>query len=73
MLKILLSLFVLFLGGGNSSRDWELVWADEFDYTGLPDKSKWTYEQGFVRNRELQYYTRERKENARVEKGKEKQ
>ena len=34
----------------------ELVWADEFDYTGVPDTSKWQYEYGFVRNEELQWY-----------------
>ncbi len=48
---------------------WELVWSDEFDRDGLPDPAKWDYEDGFVRNREKQYYTRERKENARVESG----
>ena len=49
--------------------EWKLVWSDDFDYTGLPDKSKWDYEEGFIRNNEMQYYTRERKENARVENG----
>jgi len=49
--------------------DWKLVWSDEFDYEGLPDKTKWDYEEGFVRNHEMQYYTRDRKENARVENG----
>ena len=48
---------------------WRLVWSDEFDYTGLPDPKKWDYEEGFVRNNEAQYYTRARKENARVENG----
>ncbi len=48
---------------------WELVWADEFDYEGLPDPAKWTYETGFVRNQEKQYYTQARRENARVEGG----
>ncbi len=48
---------------------WNLVWADEFDSPGLPDPAKWTYEKGFVRNRESQYYTEARKENARVENG----
>jgi len=46
-----------------------LVWSDEFDYNGLPDPNKWTYERGFVRNEELQYYTVGRMENARVENG----
>jgi beta-glucanase (GH16 family) len=49
--------------------DWKLVWSDEFDKPGLPDPAKWTYEHGFVRNNEQQFYTRERKENARVENG----
>ncbi len=49
--------------------EWELAWADEFNYQGLPDKTKWDYEEGFVRNRESQYYTRARLENARVENG----
>ena len=46
--------------------DWKLVWSDEFDQNGLPDPAKWSYEEGFVRNRELQYYTAGRRENARV-------
>jgi beta-glucanase (GH16 family) len=49
--------------------DWTLVWSDEFDTPGLPDSSKWAYEEGYIRNAELQYYTRERLENARVEDG----
>lgn len=48
---------------------WRLVWADEFDVDGLPDPSRWTYEEGLIRNDELQYYTRARPENARVENG----
>ncbi len=47
----------------------ELVWSDEFDYEGLPDPAKWGYEEGFVRNEELQFYTKERKDNVRVENG----
>ena len=48
---------------------WNLVWADEFDREGPPDPKQWDYEEGFVRNNEAQYYTRARKENARVENG----
>ena len=33
-----------------------LVWHDEFNNTGKPDQRHWTYETGFVRNRELQWY-----------------
>lgn len=47
----------------------KLVFADEFNYTGLPDSTKWTYEEGFMRPREAQYYTVKRLENARVENG----
>ena len=54
---------------GVRAGDWELVWSDEFNYTGLPDPTKWDYETGFVRNHESQYYTRARPENARVEHG----
>ena len=49
--------------------DWNLVWSDEFDTDGAPDATKWTYEEGFIRNQEAQYYTRDRRENARVENG----
>jgi beta-glucanase (GH16 family) len=47
----------------------KLAWSDEFNYSGLPDPAKWNYEEGYVRNKELQYYTKERKENAVVENG----
>jgi len=49
-----------------------LVWEDDFEYTGLPDTSKWSYDVGGHGwgNNELQYYTNEREENARVEDGK---
>ena len=53
----------------SSVKKWELVWADEFNGKGLPDQSKWDYEVGFIRNREKQYYTKARLENARVENG----
>ena len=33
-----------------------LEWHDEFNNTGKPDQRNWTYESGFVRNRELQWY-----------------
>ena len=55
--------------GTANPANWKLVWSDEFDYTGLPDPRKWGYEEGFVRNKEPQYYTRGRLENARVENG----
>lgn len=41
------------------SLTYELVWADEFDYEGLPDPDKWGYDIGGSGwgNHELQYYT----------------
>ena len=33
-----------------------LVWQDEFSKDGLPDTSKWRFENGFVRNNEAQWY-----------------
>ncbi|MHA6697855.1 glycoside hydrolase family 16 protein [Chryseobacterium sp. A321] len=50
----------------------KLVWSDEFNYQGLPDSSKWEFEEGGsgFGNHELQYYTKNRLKNARVEKGK---
>ena len=37
---------------------YRLVWHDEFDQDGLPS-ADWDYEQGFVRNNELQWYQRD--------------
>jgi beta-glucanase (GH16 family) len=45
---------------------WSLVWSDEFDRDGAPDARNWTYERGFVRNQELQWY---QPENATVRGG----
>lgn len=36
--------------------DYKLVWSDEFNKDGTPDSSNWTYERGFVRNEEDQWY-----------------
>ena len=54
----------------------KLVWFDEFDKEGLPDSTRWGYDKadgcpdvcGWG-NHELQYYSWDRKENARVENG----
>jgi len=51
------------------SDDWKLVWSDEFDREGLPDPQKWGYKKGLVRNKEKQFYTEARAENARVADG----
>ncbi len=55
-----------------------LVWSEEFNYSGLPDTSKWGYDIGDGcsapsgcgwGNNERQFYTANRRENARVENG----
>lgn len=60
---------VLAVSSLRAADNWKLVWADEFNYQGLPDTNKWDYETGFVRNHETQFYTKARLENARVENG----
>jgi beta-glucanase (GH16 family) len=50
----------------NSSTGYKLVWSDEFNKDGRPDPNNWTYERGFVRNEELQWY---QPDNARCENG----
>jgi beta-glucanase (GH16 family) len=49
----------------------KLVWSDEFNYTGLPDATKWGYDVGGNGwgNNELQYYTQNELKNARVANG----
>jgi len=76
-----LTILAFFLLGGFSrlsavdsaptASGYQLVWSDDFskDPDGLPDPAKWSYEEGFVRNNESQYYTRARRENARIENG----
>ena len=51
--------------------DWNLVWSDEFDGSGLPDSTKWSYNIGNWGwgNNEPQYYTNAKQENARIEDG----
>ena len=44
----------------------KLVWSDEFDVDGRPDPANWTYETGYVRNHEAQWY---RPESAEVRDG----
>jgi beta-glucanase (GH16 family) len=35
---------------------WKLVWRDEFNEATCPSRAKWSFEHGFVRNGELQWY-----------------
>jgi beta-glucanase (GH16 family) len=59
------------MSGGENA--YSLVWYDEFDYSGLPDSTRWEYdtegnEAGWGNN-EAQYYTRSNIKNARVDNG----
>lgn len=70
-MKRLLVILAL-LQGIDATAQWKrLVWADEFNGTGLPDSTKWSYDVGSHGwgNNELQHYTAARLENARVENG----
>jgi len=67
--KSILTLLLLLTTAPLPAAEWKLVWSDEFDRPGQPDPTKWGYEEGLVRNNERQYYTRDRRENARVEDG----
>ena len=56
--------------------NYTLVWSDEFDYEGLPDSEKWSYDIGDGcphlcgwGNNEQEYYTEKTLKNARVENG----
>ena len=69
MPKLILAMLLLLTATPLPAAEWKLVWSDEFDTPGQPDPAKWGYEEGFIRNNERQYYTRDRRENARVENG----
>jgi beta-glucanase (GH16 family) len=54
----------------------KLVWSEEFNYNGLPNKAVWSYDVGTScpqncgwGNNELEYYTAENKENVFVKNG----
>jgi beta-glucanase (GH16 family) len=69
ILKCICTVFLLSLSALCGSKT--LIWCDEFDYSGLPDTTKWSYDVGGNGwgNGELQFYTDKRTENARVEDG----
>jgi len=46
---------------------YKLIWADEFEEGAKPNPAFWSYENGFVRNEELQWY---QAENASIQDGK---
>nr|WP_294897260.1 family 16 glycosylhydrolase [uncultured Pedobacter sp.] len=56
----------------NKKKSNKLIWADEFNYKGAPDKDKWNYDIGNGAdgwgNQELEYYTN-KTDNVKVENG----
>lgn len=54
----LCSIFIVQCGSDKKSNDLKLLWADEFEYSGAPDEDIWAYEEGYIRNNELQKYTK---------------
>lgn len=66
-MKIVVALFIMAVAGADlaaaEKKGWKLAWSDEFNGAGLVDDTTWTYERGFIRNRESQYYTHKRPEN----------
>ena len=68
---ILASIVALSLSFSTSGRKGRLVWSDEFEGSGLPDTTKWSNDVGGHGwgNNELQYYTKARRQNARLENG----
>ncbi|HOO85779.1 MAG TPA: glycoside hydrolase family 16 protein [Prolixibacteraceae bacterium] len=69
----LITLALWLFAGCTPPEKYELVWSDEFDYEGLPNPDKWSYDTvgnawGWGNN-ELQYYTSGKIENAEVTNG----
>lgn len=56
----------LCFAGDSGGRGYRLVWSDEFEKAGRPNPSNWVFEQGFLRNLELQWY---QEQNAFCENG----
>ncbi|MDR1524012.1 MAG: glycoside hydrolase family 16 protein [Tannerella sp.] len=69
LILLLLSVSIPVRCQENPAEEKVLIWSDEFDYEGLPDNTKWSYEEGFVRNKEPQYYTKNTAKNAFVKDG----
>lgn len=57
LFQVLGSLFVFAQQTDTSS--YKLVWSDEFDADGQVNMSNWTFETGFARNQEAQWYQKE--------------
>lgn len=51
-----------------SSKKGTLIWSEEFSHQNINQKI-WSFEEGYIRNNEKQYYTKNRSENCRIENG----
>ena len=63
--SLVLSINLVIAAAALAQQDYRLVWSDEFDVEGRPSQ-EWSFEQGFVRNEELQWY---QSQNAYVKNG----
>ena len=63
---ILISGFVTNNEKSPKHKGYRMVWNDEFNVEGTPSEKNWSYESGFVRNNENQWY---QKENAYCQNG----
>jgi beta-glucanase (GH16 family) len=75
MKKILFFLFILIgisFFANAQHKKMELIWNDEFNYSGLPDSTKWNYDVGGNGwgNNEKEYYKEKSLENSFVKDGK---
>ncbi len=67
---LLLQLFVVAVLNGQNSptppEGYKLIWAEEFNKNDKPNPEFWSFEKGFVRNHELQWY---QEDNASIKNG----
>lgn len=72
-LMTILFFFLCSISTLSFAQNWTIVWSDEFDYTGVPDSTKWSFDvEGNAwdwGNNELQNYTPSSMANAWVENG----
>jgi len=72
-MRTLITIILLSLGVACDAQapQYKLTWSDEFNYTGLPDSAKWSYDAGGNGwgNNELEYYTKADTNNAVVHNG----
>jgi beta-glucanase (GH16 family) len=68
---IIILILSLCVADAQAQPQYKLAWCDEFNYTGLPDSTKWSYDTGGNGwgNRELEYYTKADTANAVVRNG----